>query len=375
MLIEDVNLLRCVDCYGDLIAVHYEINYNVIVNGVLRCSSCDRNYPIIDEVGMFFRKEHINAYISNWEINKLKELGYSEILKDCNNQNLKAVKEQVAVAKNWQYQHERVYQWEQDIGKDSFHGKRLFWTFIPIKPEIIKQKIVYIACTGRGKEVYHVLNESPRKVIANEIGAEIYSITSILGKYRKDLTLLRFDISYSPLKPEQIDIAICDHALQHVLDHKRAFSKLVESLKINGLISICVYSYENNFLMTHIVEPLKSILKHFPLILIRGLAFLPAFIIYLAIHFIYKPISKLSRKIGRFLPLYDHMIFWSTSSLNFIWSACFDLMHAPISYHFRKAEVENLASSNDVEVLKFVNTHGTTWSLVGKKQKKKGVTS
>ena len=57
----------------------------------------------------------------------------------------------------------------------------------------------------------------------------------------------------------------------------------------------------------------------------------------------------------------------SPNPFKFIWSACFDLMHAPISYHFREDEMTALAESNGVTIEKLVLTHGTTWSLVGRK--------
>ena len=280
------------------------------------------------------------------------------------------VKAQVAVARNWEYQHEHAYQWERDLGTEAFHGERSFWTFIPIEPNSLKNKVVYVACVGRGKEAYHVLQQAPYKVIANELGTGIYSITSILGKHRKDLIILRYDISYTPLKKGQVDIAICDHALQHVHDHKLAFSKLVEAVKNNGTVSICVYSYEHNFLLTHIVEPIKVILHYFPLSILRGLAFLPALVIYLIIHLIYVPVSQKYQRLPKPLPLFDHMLFWSSSSLKFIWSACFDLIHAPISFHFKKEEIEDLVAKNNLEKVKLINTHGTTWSLVARKLNK-----
>jgi SAM-dependent methyltransferase len=367
MQVDDVHMLQCVDCEGNVKLEKSTVENEIVINGILKCTSCSRSYPVIDEVGVFFRKGEFKDYVTNWEIERINSLGFSEVLADIDVASNIAEKEQIAVSENWEYQHEKVYRWEQDIGKDTFHGKRLFWTFIPVDPDSLKNKVVFVACVGRGKEAYHALQEGPKKVIANEIGAEIHSITGILGKKRKDLILLRHDISYPPVKKGRADITICDHALQHVYDHKLAFSSLAAVLKKDGIISICVYSYENNFLMTHIVEPSKSFLRYFPLWFIRCLAFLPAFIIYLAIHLIYVPASKISQKLTKLLPLREHMIFWSTSPLKFIWSACFDLMHAPISYHFKKENLTDLAQTNGIKILKLINTHGTTWSLVGMK--------
>ena len=161
---------------------------------------------------------------------------------------------------------------------------------------------------------------------------------------------------------------ICDHALQHVFNHKHGFSKLVQLVKVGGGVSVCVYSAENNFLMTNIVEPCKKFLHTFTLPLQRGIAFPPAAIIFLAIKLLYLPASKIFPRYAKFLPLFEHMLFWSKNNLNLIWMSCFDLIHAPISYHFTQEDMKNLAKDNDLKVEKLINTHGTTWSMVGVKQ-------
>ena len=53
----DLEILQCVDCNGELKLKHSEIVGGVIINGLLKCLSCERSYPVIDEVGVFFKKE------------------------------------------------------------------------------------------------------------------------------------------------------------------------------------------------------------------------------------------------------------------------------------------------------------------------------
>jgi hypothetical protein len=182
------------------------------------------------------------------------------------------------------------------------------------------------------------------------------------------MLLLRCDTSYSPLKQGVADVTVCDHALQHISDHKLGFSSLAKATRRDGLVCICVYSWEHNFLMTRIVEPMKVIMHKFPLRVQRAVSFFPAALIFLMIHLVYVPFNRFCQRVAKALPLFEHMMFWSRNTFDAVWISCFDLMHAPVSYHFRRDEIESLAAINHLDIVTLVNTHNTLWSLVAKKK-------
>ena len=73
--------------------------------------------------------------------------------------------------------------------------------------------------------------------------------------------------------------------------------------------------------------------------------------------------TRLSKKI----PLFDHMMFWAKGNFALIRTSCFDLIHAPVSYHFKQNEVLKLAQLANLHIDKLINTHGTTWSMTARK--------
>lgn len=170
-----------------------------------------------------------------------------------------------------------------------------------------------------------------------------------------------------PLKHGICDVALCDHALQHVLDHRRAFASMAALLRPGGLISVCVYSHENNIIMTHLVEPAKNILRHLPTKALRAIAFLPAVVMHLLARGVYVPACARFASARRWLPLASHMLMWANGTFSTVWCSCFDLLHAPISYHFRREEMLALAHENALTVQTLVNTNSTLWSLVAEK--------
>ncbi|MBN2452727.1 MAG: methyltransferase domain-containing protein [Candidatus Omnitrophica bacterium] len=373
MLVDDIGLLECIECRGDLAAVFCEFENNMINYGILRCGRCGREYPVIDSVGVFFRKNVLPYYLSKREKFCMEKMGIKTDF--CGKaENLECgQKKQLLVSKNWEYQWEHVSTFDSDdFNRDpeDLFGSAVFWRFIPITNKKVEGKVVYVACGGRGREVFHIAKVGPSKIIINEIGAEIYSIPKLIPEWRQNMLLLRCDICRSPLKNEMADIAICDHALQHILDHKLGFSQLVRVTKSGGIVGICVYSRENNFIMTKIIEPLKYFLHKVPLSVQRIISLLPAAAIYLLIHLFYLPLCRVSKKTAQRLPLFEHMMFWSHNTFKILWLSCFDLIHAPISHHFTEQEIKRLVKQNDLNIERLVNTHKTLWSLVATKNGK-----
>lgn len=368
---EHISLLKCIKCKGklDFSRDHYhKIKDDKIELGVLSCLQCKAFYPIINGVGVFFPEQLLGHYLNEKEKEICCQIGlkYGFLKNELN----KIEKKQLNVAKNWSYEWNEVYNYsKEDLEKDDFFGENLFFKFIPIMPVDFNDKVVVIWCGGKGREAYHISKYKPRLIVVNEIGDEIYGIRS-LGSDTDNWLLLRCDMNDNPLKAELADYSICDHALQHVANHKLGFLKMLEVLKIEGIFGLNVYSYENNFLMIHIVEPLKLILHKLPLAVQADIAFVPAIFIYLLIHLFYVPIGRIfSDNICKQIPLFDHMIFWSKNSFKFMRTTCFDLIHAPIVHYFKESEMIDMVNRNNVTIMRLSNTHGTTWSLIGEKRR------
>ena len=364
-----VELLRCIACTGDLTVSPRHpgrVERDEIEEAVLACTQCGALYPVIFGAGVFFPRDAVGGYLNAEEKKACDRLGLDWMTKDSpidpNH------RKRLAVAENWSYQWNEVYRYaEKELEGSGFFGSEIFFTFIRIAPGEFRDKTVIVWCGGRGKEAYHIAKHGPKLLIVNEMGDEIYHIRRIVPE-GTNLLVIRCDMTMNPLKDEIADYSICDHALQHVEDHRLGFTRLASAIKPGGTVAINVYSYEHNVLMTHLVEPLKTVLHRLPIRIQRTIAFAPALLIYFVIHAVYIPAKRrLPERLSGTLPLFEHMMFWSRESLRFVWTACFDLVQAPISYHFKQHEVRDMAVANRMDIISLVNTHGTTWSLTAKK--------
>lgn len=367
MKLEHIALLKCIECGGELgISAGHDpdIVNNRMENALLSCAVCGADYPVIGGVGIFFRKDLLCHYLDEREKRICQKLGLNDVQPSppLNESDMKQLK----AARNWGYQWSVSYSFTlDDFNKEGFLNDEVFFRFIPIDRNKIKGKTVVIWCGGKGREAFHIAKHDPRLLIVNEIGTEIHGVRELIRSF-DNLLLIRCDMQDNPLKNGIADFSICDHALQHVSDHKKGFKKILDVLNRGGIFAVNVYSFEHNFLMTHVVEPAKLLLHKLPLKIQEKTALVPAMIIYLSIHLFYVPVSKiLPWKICRKIPLFDHMMFWSGVTFKWIRCACFDLIHAPISHHFKKSDLTNMAESNNVTIYRLDNVHATTWSMTG----------
>ena len=372
MRIEHVELLCCTACKGALSLSEEPGSRDrddTVEFGVLTCDDCDARYPIIDGVAVFFRRDLIGGFLNEYEKDVCRRLG---VPLDADPRRLtEAERKQYRVARNWSYQWNKAYSYtREDFEKEGWLREELFFKFIPIDPSDLKEKSIVIWCGGKGKEAYHVARYDPELIMVIEIGDEIYGIRKLIDE-STNLLLVRCDMMLNPLRDGLVDYSICDHALQHVADYRLGFKEIVQVLKPGGTLAINVYSHENNFLITRVVEPLKKVVQRLPIGVQNRIAVIPAVVLYCLIHFGYGPAGKwLPEKLYKKLPLYEHMAFWSDISYSWIRLACFDLLQAVISHHFRREELEAMAAKNGVRINKLVHTHGTTWSMIAHKGSK-----
>ncbi len=365
MLCSDIQYLWCPVCQANLSVTVVTATEEIIDSGYLVCASCEEHYPIINGIANLLPPDIRNDLLTTKEHELIgKVLSTSASIQHypaCKEQN-KALESSV----NWSKQFGEYFpvtKEELDLA-EGFWSEKAFYSYAGIDKEQLEDKIVAVFCGGTGREAYHLRNANAKKVIVLDIGSYINLLPQLLSGNAEKYLLIRCDVVYSPIRSKLVDIAICDHALQHISNHDQTYRDISNVVTDKGITSICVYSFENNFLMTKIGEPLKPALAFLPLTTLYYLSLVPASLLY-TVALVIASLSKVisSRYIER-IPLSKILLLWYKNGFSKFWEACFDLLQAPVSYHFKKEEMIQLAEENGQTILKLENTFLTTWTLV-----------
>jgi SAM-dependent methyltransferase/uncharacterized protein YbaR (Trm112 family) len=361
-------LLQCPECSGDLEVLAGETEAEVLLNGLLGCRRCSRTYPVLDGIGIFFRHDAPDP-LTPTERARLAVFGHNPTPSQADGPGNTHAHRRAAVGSNWEFQWQEIHPFSREhLEGEGFLSRAAFNRFVPLPEGVFQGKSVLIGGAGRGREAFHVAAHGARLIVAVELGREIAAIPELLaGEPAVELLLLRADLTALPLRAGSLDLAICDHVLQHVHDHRQGFAELARVTRSGGEVAICVYSWEGNLLMTHVIEPMKAIFHRIPLRILFGLALIPSVLVEGLIRCVYQPLERVAPRWARHLPLREHFLCWAKNEFRTTWMSIFDLLHAPISYHFRREEVERLAVGNHLRVEVLQHTHGVLWSLIGRR--------
>jgi hypothetical protein len=365
MIVDDIGLLQCPQCKKASLTLSREQKdiSGAVRSGSVHCEYCNNIYLIIEyilialprEQALLLLPEHLRCLFQE------SSLGQMDYQCKVNNKAIQS-------ALNWEEQFAHSFNLlNQNFENDGFWGEWAFWQFCGLAPEGVRQKTICVYCGGSGREAYHLNKAEPRKIFVVDIGAHIFNIPKLCPDNLDTMVLIMADFFTPILQPGVIDISICDHALQHICDNKMAFEHIVKATSDGGIISVCVYSHENNFVMTHIVEPLKPIMHKCSTNLLRRLSNIFAVMLF-SVWLIYKNVGSLFPKIDT-MPYYKLFSLWGKDGYAKFHEACFDLLHAPISHHFKKDELLSMGLANHLHVRSLQMINKTMWTMVTQKVK------
>ncbi len=336
-----------------------------VLNGFLFCKE-KHYYPIFHQVPVLLDENLLFRLMNTDEIRRIRQAW--EILKNNFSKANFLVDDECVlsdISDNWSFQWQN-FKTENTV----FEDEETFREHIPYDKSDLdseENRILEIGC-GNGRDIKHIIGD--RNIIFGIDISESAYYAQRRYEQAGNVCIIRCDVNNLPFASDTFDLIYSDHVLQHIDNLENCFNEVKRVIRKSGKFIFNLYSRENNFVMTKIIEPLKkSILSKLPFKAVFYISNAPAVLLYISIKAIYMPLNKYFSFIYRKLPLSSHMTFWLPMSYNTLKMNCFDLLHAPIANYFSGQAIDQLCLKTNLHLGKKFILRQTLWVCKGNFEK------
>jgi SAM-dependent methyltransferase len=322
-----LDFLACPVCGGDIL-LSYAGKYEdrEIIEGVLACKKCLREYKIVRGVPRF-------ADLAKIEQDKAE------------------------TAENF------GWQWTHFTQTDKKYAKQFLGWLQPVKEDFFKGKIVLDVGCGKGRHTSLAASWGAKEVVGVDLSAAVETAFQATREL-PNAHIVQADIYRLPFK-RVFDYAFSIGVLHHTPNPKKAFVSLASKVGKGGHISAWVYGAENNEWLLRFVNPIReNFTSRISQPTLYQLSKLPTLGIFLASKFVYKPLDK--TPIGKKLFYHEYLTHLGAFGWREQHNIVFDHLVAPTAFYISKAEFEDWwreIKANDVEIIWH---NQNSWSGFGK---------
>ena len=327
-----LDLLACPTCGGDILLVHVASREErEIVEGVLSCRKCEREYKVLRGVPRF-----------------------AEL------QKIERDKAETAANFGWQ--------WTHFTQADEKYAAQFLGWLKPVRREFFAGKIVLEGGCGKGRHTSLAADWGAAEVVGVDLSAAVETAFAAT-RHLPNAHVVQADIYKLPFK-RAFDYAFSVGVLHHTPEPKRAFASLSSKVKRGGHISAWVYGAENNEWITKYVNPIReSVTSKMNQPTLLQLSKLPTLGVFLASKLIYKPVNAVAKPLAARLFYNDYLnhlaAFGWTEQHNIV----FDHLVAPTAFYISKEEFENWWSETGASNVEITWHNRNSWCGFGRIEK------
>lgn len=334
-----IDILACPVCTGDLSleSVLEADNYpwREILQGNLVCQQCYHSYPIVNGIPRMTIEHQVSV-----EVEKTVD-GFG-------------------------------YEWEtfnDQIQNTYMSNRENFFDFIyPVTENFFQKKIVLDAGCGMGRFLKLGAEFGSREIIGMDLSRSVeaaYQNTCHLPNAH----VVQGDIMSLPFK-QNFEYIFCIGVLQFLSQPQSGFQELIKILKPGGLLSIWVYSKENNGWVIRFLSPLrKKITSHLPRPMLHFISHLLGLILFVIIRLVYKPANEwyILKRIGCKLPYNTYLYYNLRLSYIELSSIIFDHLVPSLVVYLSKEEILDWFKKGQLKEVKISSRNNMSWRACGSK--------
>lgn len=324
-----LEMLACPVCGGDILLVHVAAREErEIIEGLLSCKKCDREYKVLRGVPRFA------------ELSKIE-------------------RDKAETAANF------GWQWTHFTQEDERYAEQFLGWLQPVKKEFFRDKIILEGGCGKGRHTVPAANWGARAVVGVDLSAAVETAFAAT-RHLPNAHIVQADIYKLPFK-KAFDYAFSVGVLHHTPDPKRAFVSLASKVKKGGHISAWIYGAENNEWITRFVNPIReSFTSKMNQPTLLQLSKLPTLGVFLASKLIYKPLNAASKPLAAKLFYNDYLNHLATFGWTEQHNIVFDHLVAPTAFYIPKKEFEQWWREIGAQNVKIIWHNQNSWCGFGK---------
>lgn len=322
------SLLACPSCHSRF-EVHAEhTDESNVVKGMLVCSGCRREFPIVRGIPRFISGE------------------------------LGAEKEATAQAFGYEWTH---YSTLTEADKAEF----LSW-IAPVSEDDFVDRVVLDGGCGKGRHISLAAQFGAREVVGIDLSDAVEAAYQNT-RHLPNVHVIQADIFNLPFDAP-FDFAYSIGVLHHLPNPKEGFLAMARHTKPGGRISVWVYGKEGNEWIEKFVNPVRiHFTSRLPKSLTRLLAFLVALPLYLALKLVYRPVERSPRLAWLKRRLFYAEYLCAISGYSFaenFWNV-FDHLVAPTAFYHSREEVEDWFATIGAKGAEITQRNNNSWRGTG----------
>ena len=324
-----LDLLACPVCGGDLLVAYVsQYEEKEIIDGVLTCRKCDREYKIVRGVPRF------------------ADLG-------------KVESDKAATAENF------GWQWTNFTQEDEKYNDQFLGWLQPVKPDFFEGKIVLEGGCGKGRHTKLAAEWGAKEIVGIDLGAGVESAFA-LTRNLPNAHIVQCDIFKLPLK-KAFDYAFSVGVLHHTPDPKKAFISLAGKVKKGGSISAWIYGAENNEWITKYVDPVRtSFTSQISQAVLYQLSKLPTLGLFLTTKLVYRPMNAAAKPVANHLFYNDYLNHLGSFGWREQHNIVFDHLVAPTAFYISKDDFASWWKEINADEVEIIWHNQNSWCGFGK---------
>ena len=324
-----LDLLACPTCGGDILLANAgKYEDKEIIEGVLTCKKCEREYKIVRGVPRFAEMDKIEA-------------------------------DKAETAENF------GWQWTNFTQEDPKYSDQFLGWLQPVRSEFFKDKVVLEGGCGKGRHTKLAAEWGAKQVVGIDLGEGVESAFA-LTRDIPNAHIVQCDIFKLPFK-RVFDYAFSVGVLHHTPDPKKAFLSLAGKVKKGGHLSAWIYGAENNEWITKYVNPVREgFTSKISQPVLYQLSKLPTLSLFLTTKLVYRPANIASKPIASKLFYNDYLNHLGTFGWREHHNIVFDHLVAPTAFYIGKDDFEKWWAEIGAEDVEITWHNRNSWCGFGK---------